>query len=360
MPLSDADLSDANLRRLGWLAIAAAAFALVYYLAPVLTPFFLAAILAYIFQPLVHWLGRRRLPRTPAVALVMLIEFLLLALLVLTVLPLFIKEISLLMQQVPEFLDWLNRTLAPWIATKTGVEVSFDAASLKRILLDSLAGTQGVGMKLLDSVRMGGLGLVGLIANVVLVPVVQFYLMRDWEAMLARIDGLLPQPWQAQTAQFAREADEALGQYLHGQMLVMVVMSAFYAAGLWATGLTFFLPIGVITGLLVIVPYVGAATGFVLGSLAALMQFHEWSGLLWVWLVFGIGQAMEGNFITPKLVGERIGLHPIAVIFALLAFGQVFGFAGLLLALPASAVLLVALRKLRVRYLESDLYSGRK
>jgi len=360
MPISDADLSDANIRRIGWLAIAAAAFALVYYLAPVLTPFFLAAILAYIFQPLVLWLGRHRLPRTLAVALVMLIELLLLALLVLTVLPLFLKEISLLMQQVPEFLDWLNRTLAPWIAEKTGVAVNFDAASLKRMILDTLAGTQGVGMKLLDSVRMGGLGLIGLIANVVLVPVVQFYLMRDWESMLARIESLLPRPWQAQTTQFVGEADEALGQYLHGQILVIIAMSVFYTAGLWATGLTFFLPIGVITGLLVIVPYVGAATGFVLGSLAALMQFQDWGGLPWVWLVFGLGQAIEGNFITPKLVGERIGLHPIAVIFALLAFGQVFGFAGLLLALPASAVLLVALRKLRARYLASDLYSGRK
>src|SRR3972149_6860265 len=136
MPISDADLSDANIRRIGWLAIAAAAFALVYYLAPVLTPFFLAAILAYIFQPLVLWLGRHRLPRTlPGVALVMLIELLLLALLVLTVLPLFLKEISLLMQQVPEFLDWLNRTLAPWIAEKTGVAVHFDAARLKRMIL---------------------------------------------------------------------------------------------------------------------------------------------------------------------------------------------------------------------------------
>lgn len=353
-------LSDLHARRLGWLALAAAAFALTYYLAPVLTPFFMAAILAYIFQPLVLWLGRHRLPRILGVVLVMLLEFLLLALLVLTVLPLFVKEISLLMQQVPGFLDWLNRSFAPWISEKTGAEISFDAASLKRIILDTLAGTQGVGMKLLDSVRMGGLGLIGLIANVVLVPVVQFYLMRDWESMLERIENLLPRSWQPQAVQFVREADEALGQYLHGQILVIVAMSLFYTAGLWLTGLSFFLPIGVITGLLVIVPYVGAATGFVLGSLAALMQFQEWSGVLWVWLVFGLGQVIEGNFITPKLVGERIGLHPVAVIFALLAFGQVFGFAGLLIALPASAVLLVALRKLRARYLESDLYSGRR
>ena len=353
-------LSEVASRRLAWLAIAVAAFAAVYYLAPVLTPFFMAAILAYIFQPLVLWLGRRRMPRSLAVVLVMAIEFLLLALLLLTVLPLFTKEVSQLVQQLPAFLEWLNGSLAPWILARAGIEVSFDAASLKRMLLDTLQGTEGIGMTLLSSVRMGGLGLIGLAVNIVLVPVVQFYLMRDWESLFARIDKLLPRPWQGKTVGFAREADEALAQYLHGQVLVILVMSVFYTAGLWLTGLTFFLPIGIVTGLLVFVPYVGAATGFVLGSLAALMQFQEWSGVLWVWLVFGLGQAIEGNFITPKLVGERIGLHPIAVIFALLAFGQVFGFAGLLLALPASAVLLVALRKLRTGYLESDLFTGRR
>lgn len=351
-------LSDAQIRRTAWLAIAVAAFALVYYLGPLLAPFFMAAILAYIFRPLVLWLDRRRLPRALAVVLVMLLGFLLSALLLLTVVPLFIKEIVQLANQVPAFLDWLNRALAPWILARTGMQASFDAATLRQMLLDALQGTEGLGGKLFDSVRMGGLGLVGVVANVVLVPVVQFYLMRDWEPMLSRIERLLPRPWAARAAQLAREADAALAQYLHGQLLVILVMSAFYTLGLWATGLAFFLPIGIITGALVFVPYVGAALGFVLATIAALMQFQDWGGVLWVWLVFGIGQAIEGNFVTPKLVGERIGLHPIAVIFALLAFGRVFGFAGLLLALPASAVLLVALRALRERYLESDLYTG--
>ena len=353
-------LSDAYIRRVGWLAIAVAAFALVYYLGPVLTPFFMAAILAYIFQPLVLRLGRHRVPRTLAVVLVMLLGFLLSALLLLTVVRLFVKEIAQLVQQVPGFLDWLNRTLAPWILARTGVEVNFDAATLRQTMLGALQGTEGLGGKLLDSVRMGGLGLVGLLANVVLVPVVQFYLMRDWELMLARIERLLPRRWAAQAVLLAREADQALAQYLRGQLLVILAMSAFYTLGLWGTGLAFFLPIGIITGVLVFVPYVGAAIGFVLATIAALMQFQDWVGLLWVWLVFGLGQAIEGNFVTPKLVGQRIGLHPIAVIFALLAFGEVFGFAGLLLALPASAVLLVALRALRARYLESDLYTGPK
>ena len=353
MPLREADY-----RNLTWLALAVAGLAALYALAPVLTPFFLAGMLAYICQPLVQWLGRRRLPRALAVILVMLLEALVLVLLVLTVLPLFVKEITQLVRELPAFLDRMNATLAPWIRTHTGMAISLDSASVGDWITSSLQGTDGLGMKVLASLRIGGLGLLGVFATAVLVPVVQFYLMRDWEPMLARLDSLVPRGWHERVAGFVREADEALAQYLHGQILVILVMSSFYTLGLWLTGLEFFLPIGIITGVLVFVPYVGAATGFVLATLAAVMQFPDWEGLAWVWAVFGIGQAVEGNFITPKLVGERIGLHPVAVIFALLAFGQVFGFFGLLLALPASAVLLVALRQLRSRYLGSRFYSG--
>ena len=198
--------------------------------------------------------------------------------------------------------------------------------------------------------------MLGLVTNLVLTPVLQFFLMRDWETMHARADALIPRAWHTKVNEFMHEADNAMGEYLHGQILVILVMASFYTVGLWIAGLEFFLPIGIMTGTLVFIPYVGAAIGFLLATLAAALQFQDLPGVVWVWVVFGIGQALEGNFITPKLVGERIGLHPVAVIFALLAFGQLFGFAGLLIALPASAVLLVALRKLRGGYLGSELY----
>jgi predicted PurR-regulated permease PerM len=354
MPLRESDY-----RKLAWLAAAAAVVLLLYALAPVLTPFFLAAILAYVCQPLVLWLDGRRVPRTAAVILVMLVEALALALLALTVLPLFVKEITLLARELPALLDRANANLGPWIRQHAGFDMSLDSASVRDWIAASLQGTDGLGMKVLASLRIGGLGLLGLIATLVLVPVVQFYLMRDWEEMLERIDILVPRGWHEPVSAFVREADEALGQYLHGQILVILAMSCFYSLGLWLTGLEFFLPIGIVTGVLVFVPYLGAGTGFILATLAAAMQFQDWAGLVWVWVVFGIGQAIEGNYITPKLVGERIGLHPVAVIFALLAFGQVFGLFGLLLALPASAVLLVALRQLRSRYLGSSFYSRR-
>jgi predicted PurR-regulated permease PerM len=352
MPVSQGDR-----RTLSWLAIAAGVLVAIYWLRPVLTPFFLGGVLAYIGQPVVRALSRR-LPRTLSVLLYIALEALVLVLLVLTVLPLLAKELAQVAAQLPALLDRMNDTLAPWLKGKLGIDVALDAASLKEALADAISGSEGLAVIVLNSLRIGGLGLLGLFANLVLTPVVQFFLMRDWDAMLARITALIPPHERPRVTGFAREADEALGQYLHGQVLVILVMSVYYSLALWLTGLDAFLPVGVITGVLVFVPYVGAATGFVLGTLAAVLQFQAWPGVLWVWLVFSVGQMIEGYFATPKLVGERIGLHPVAVIFALLAFGQLFGFTGLLIALPASAVLLVALRTLHQHYRKSALYKG--
>jgi predicted PurR-regulated permease PerM len=353
MPVTDADR-----RALWWTAIGGVILAALYWLGPVLAPFLLAAVLAYVCQPLVLWLGGKRLPRTLAVLAVMLVEALALVILALTVLPLFAQEITQLSVRLPMFLDRMNEIVAPWLASKFGITVGLDAASVKDAIHHSIANSEGLGMKILSSLHLGGLGLLGLFANLVLTPVVQFFLMRDWELIASRIDVLIPRAWHERVIGFVHESDQALGQYLHGQILVILIMCAFYTTGLWLAGLEFALPIGMITGTLVFVPYVGAATGLVLGSLAALLQFQDWTGLAFVWAVFALGQVLEGNFITPRLVGRRIGLHPVAVIFALLAFGQVLGLVGLLIALPASAVLLVALRKLKARYQQSTLYKG--
>jgi predicted PurR-regulated permease PerM len=190
--------------------------------------------------------------------------------------------------------------------------------------------------------------------------VVLFYLLRDWNQMIARVDSLIPRHLQERAHKIFGEIDAVLAEFLRGQVVVMLVMAAYYVIALWLANLQFALPIGLLTGLLVFIPYVGAVTGFVLGTMAALLQFGSLTGLAWVWVAFAIGQTLEGMVITPTLVGERIGLHPVAVIFALLAFGSLFGFFGVLLALPASAALLVALRQLRAAYLSSELYGGQK
>ncbi len=341
---------------LWWSIPAAAVIALLYFLSPILAPFLFAAILAYISNPVVGWLARHRVRRELGALLVMLFLGGLLALLLLILLPLFIKEAGLLSERLPGILARLNENLVPWIKARFGVELQFDPAGLKDLIHENLRGADGLGMKLLASLKIGGLALLGFVVDLLLVPVVLFYLLRDWNALLARIDGLLPRRWHSRLGVIAREIDAVLAEFLRGQIAVMLLMSALYVLGLWLAGLEFALPIGIITGVLVFVPYVGMLTGLLLATLVALMQFPAASGVVPVWIAFGIGQALEGMLVTPLLVGKRIGLHPLAVIFALLAFGQIFGFFGVLLALPASAALLVGLRHLGLQYRNSSLY----
>ena len=341
-----------------WPALALAALVLLYFLSPILAPFLLGGILAYICDPLVNWLERRRVPRTLAVVLVMLLLIALLVLLAVILVPLFYKEVKLLSERLPGYLDQLNEHLVPWLKERFGIEVQIDAASLRQLVAGSLQGTEGIGLKLLESLKIGGLTVIGYLVNLLLVPVVLFYLLRDWKGLLARLDRLVPRRWHGKSRQIFAEIDAVLAEFLRGQISVILVMSAFYTLGLWLTGLEFFLPVGVITGVLVFVPYVGMLTGLVLATLAALMQFGASTGLAWVGVVFAAGQTLEGFLITPALVGQRVGLHPVAVIFALLAFGQIFGFFGVLMALPASAALLVGLRHLRSRYYASSFYKN--
>lgn len=351
---------SANPHFWGWLAIALAVGGLLYLLSPILAPFLFAAILAYILDPIVERLTGRYVPRTLAVLLVMCGVLALLVALALVVLPLFAKELRLLAERLPAFIGWLNQKLAPFAERAFGVALQLDVASVRALAADLVAENQDLLGRLLGSLRIGGFALLAFVVNLLLVPVVLFYLLRDWHQVLARVDRLIPRPLHQKARAILDEVDSVLAEFLRGQLAVILVMSVYFVLALWLAGLEFALPIGLITGLLVFVPYVGALLGFVLGTVSALMQFDSLWGLAWVWLAFGVGQALEGTAVTPWLVGERIGLHPVAVIFALLAFGQVFGFFGVLLALPASAVLLVALRHVRAGYLASSLYGGGK
>jgi predicted PurR-regulated permease PerM len=344
----------------GWTAFALAAGALLYLLSPILAPFLFAAILAYILDPLVERLTGRYVPRTLAAILVMVGVLALLVALGLVVLPLFAKELRLLVERLPAFITWLNERLAPLAKQYLGIALQFDVETVRALAGDLVVENQHLIGRLLGSLKIGGLALVAFVVNLLLVPVVLFYLLRDWHALGARVDRLIPRPVHRKARALLREVDAVLAEFLRGQLTVIATMSVFYVLALWLTGLEFALPIGLITGLLVFVPYVGALLGFALGTVAALMQFDSVWGLAWVWLAFGLGQTLEGMAVTPLLVGERIGLHPVAVIFALLAFGQIFGFFGVLLALPASAALLVGLRHLRGAYLASSLYGGAK
>jgi predicted PurR-regulated permease PerM len=348
----------ADPRLWGWLAIALVIGSLVYVLSPILAPFLAGAILAYVLNPLVGRLSGRYLPRIAAVVLVLLFSLALVVALALVIVPLFVKELRLMSERLPAFLVWLNQEAAPWLKDHFAIEIQLDIATVKQLASSILSNNQGMVASLLGSLKIGGLALLAFFVNLLLVPVVLFFLLRDWDALVASLDKLVPRHLHERTRQILGEIDAVLAEFLRGQVLVMMLMSVYYAGALSLAGLDFALPIGVITGLLVIVPYIGASTGILLGTIAAVLQFDSIAGVAWVWLAFGSGQMLEGMAVTPLLVGERIGLHPVAVIFALLAFGQIFGFFGVLLALPASAALLVALRHLKAAYLAGSLYGG--
>ena len=330
--------------------------ALLHWLGAIITPFLIGGILAYLGNPAVDWAARRGVPRTLGTLLVIVLILLLLLALVLVLVPLVQSEFSQLVRRAPELSGQLYGHLAPWLQQTFGIDLELDAASIRKLITDNIDSARTLGVKLLSGLKAGGTLLLALLINLALIPVVMFYLLRDWTSIVARLDELVPRRWLGRVRTMAGEIDSVLAEFLRGQLSVMGVLAVYYVIGLTLAGLQFALPIGILTGLLVFIPYVGFGLGLTLGVLAALLQWTGWPAFLAVMAVYGVGQLLENYVLVPWLVGDRIGLHPLAVIFALLAFGQLFGFAGVLLALPASAALLVGLRHLRAAYNASDLY----
>ena len=348
-------------RTSAWGLIAAVIVLALWLLGPVLTPFVVAAVLAYALTPLVNRLDSMSSGRVPRVLAVLLVEciFILVVLgVLLMVVPIIARELPLMREQLPLLADRLNASLSPWLA-QWGFHVSLDVAGIRASLLKYLSANYEDALgPLLSSLRLGGSVALAVIGNAVLIPVALFYLLKDWDAFVARLLELVPTTMRPSFDSFTREADSVLGQYLRGQLLVMLLMAVFYALGLALFRLDLALPIGVFTGLAMFIPYLGFGIGLLLALVAGLLQFASLKALVMVGVVYGAGQLLESLYLTPRLVGERIGLHPLAVIFALLAFGQIFGFVGVLIALPASAVLLVGIRRIKLRYVSSKLYSG--
>ncbi|MFP5390556.1 MAG: AI-2E family transporter [Gammaproteobacteria bacterium] len=346
-----------------WLTLWLAFVVLLYALGPVLTPFIAAAILAYALNGGVDYLDRARnprarMPRPLAVVIVMLLFLSCLSALVLIVIPVLQTEIPLLKAQLPMILARIDEWVAPRLHDM-GIKVKLDGSGLRQILSEQFAtSSEEVWSTVLASARVGGVAVLGWIVTLILVPVVMFYMLLDWHVLLERIAGAVPRRWVAQTVSMAQEVNVLLAQYLRGQLLVMLVLAVYYSLALGIAGFDVALPVGILTGLLVFIPYIGFGLGLVLALVAAILQFSDWHGLIAVAVIYGVGQVVEGFFLTPRLVGERIGLNPLAVIFALLAFGQLFGFVGVLLALPASAVLMVAFKHLRYHYLRSSFYNA--
>ena len=340
-----------------WLSLFVIVSVLIYLLAPILMPFISAAILAYIADPLVDKL-EKKMSRLLSVSIVFVTLSLSAMLLLFIILPLFEKQFVVLVEKLPIYIDRTQHYVLPLLKEQFGFDVALlDLNTLKQSLTAYWKTAGGIAANLLTSISHSGFILIGWIASFLLMLVVTFYLLRDWDVLVAKLHALIPRKNEQTIVTIAKESDEVLGAFFRGQMLVMLVLSVIYTLGLMFIGLDTALLIGGLSGMVSFVPYLGFMVGIVVASIAALVQFQELTPLFYIAIVFLSGQMLEGMLLTPWLVGDKIGLHPVAVIFAILAGGQLFGFVGILLALPVAAVIAVVLRHVHTSYTNSELYA---
>lgn len=339
----------------------AATFGLIYLLSPILAPFLFSAIIAYICSPLVDRfsdkrLGRFQLNRTLSSLLVLALVSGAFVLVLLIVVPLLQQELVTVVERLPKYFATAKERIEPWLQHHFHINLAIDSTQIQELITKNWKSAGNMLAPALVAVSSHGLALIGWLANLLLVPLVLFYLLRDWHVLMQKIADLIPRRWYAKTAEIAQEIDRMLAEFLRGQLSVMLAMSLFYSVGLWMAGLELAIPIGLIAGLLGFVPYLGIGIGMLLAALAGALQFNSLTEMIPLVVVFSLGQVLESFLLTPWLVGDRIGLHPVAVIFALLAGGQLFGFTGVLLALPVGAAIAVGLRHAKRRYQTSNLY----
>lgn len=344
-----------------WWIVAALLIYLFYLLESVLTPFLAAMVIAYMLDPLVdrlsevgyrHW----KIGRTLATLLVMTAVILGLIGLMLIIIPLLQQQSMLIVQRLPALVDHFHQQVEPWLLQRFGISFNVNPAYIQKLVTEHWQSASSFVGSVLLSAGQKGLNLIGMLANILLLPVVLFYFLRDWDEMVTKVGELIPRDLIGRVKKIAKDVDSVVAEFLRGQLSVMLSLCVFYSVGLWLVGLDMALSIGMIAGLLSFVPYLGFALAFLLAMVLALLQFASLPEVVPVLLVFGVGQFVESFFLTPILVGDRIGLHPVLVILALMAGGQLFGFAGVLLALPVSAAIAVGLRYVKNSYLRSDTY----
>lgn len=362
MSLPDDNLDDGSaLDRLRlrdtwpWLAALAGFSIFCWLLAPILTPFVLGAGLAYIGDPIVDRMQRWGLSRTVGVCVVFFAITLAVVAGVLLLLPMLQNQLATLLANIPTWLAWLQGQ-APRFGIVLPADAKLDAAGFQKLVAAHWSEAGGVLKEVWRHVSASGGALLTAIANLLLVPVVTFYLLRDWDNLVAWIRGVIPPRSLPRVGEMAQETDEVLGAFIRGQLTVMAALTVYYWVALWAVGLELALLVGLIVGLIAFVPYLGAIVGVLTAVIAMLVQTQELLPFIWLAVVFGVGQVLESNVLTPLLIGDKIGLHPVAVIFAVMAGGQLFGFVGVMLALPVAAILAVLLRHAMREWLGSRMY----
>jgi len=316
-----------------------------YLLSPIMTPFFLGALLAYIGDPCVSYLQSKHVPRTVGVIVVFLLVAFLLSAAIFLLVPMLQEQIVLGIKKIPDGLQWLQKSLLPWMNSHMPGDNGINIASVKKQLAEHSQKVSNIAGTIVTTATHSTLAMIDFVVDIILVPVVAFYLMRDWPKIMKNIQRQLPPSFSKNILNIAQECDEVVGAFFKGQLLVMLVLGVIYSTGLWLVGLQVAIFVGLISGLLTIVPYLGFTIGIIVASIAMYLEMHSMTHVFYVWGIYGVGQMLENMVITPLLVGDKIGLHPVAVIFAILAGGTLFGFLGVLLALPVAAVILVVLKR---------------
>jgi predicted PurR-regulated permease PerM len=342
-----------------WLAGLATGLLLMYFLAPIMAPFVIGSALAYLGDPLVDRLQRLGLSRSAGVAIVFVVLTGLTVLALALLVPMLYDQVLTFLGKIPDWLLWMQNRGLPRLGIRLPPGVHLDVDGLRKALMEHWSQASDIAAVILGSVGHSTPTIIAAIVDLAMIPLVAFYLLRDWGRLVVWVTELVPRPLLPAVTGFARETDQVLSGLIRGQLSVMAVLAIVYGGGLTLIGLDIGLLLGIAAGLLSFIPYVGFLSGLIVASIAMLVQEHTLAAVLWVFLVFGIGQILEGGVLTPMLVGDRIGLHPVAVIFAIMAGGQLFGFVGVLVALPTSAVLAVLLRHTKQRWLRSPLYRGR-
>ena len=356
-------MQDRTLKRILIIGGLALFLWILYLLKPVVIPFIIAFFIAYLFSPLVDRLQKIGLPRWLSIGTVFIGIGVAVTMAFWYIVPLIWKQLVIARDSIPVGINWINSTFLPWVSNTFNVEqMEIDTNHMSTIVMDyiqtnySTDSLQAMALRIAQS----GLNFIQIGGTVVLIPIIAFYFLLDWRRMLDSLRRLIPRPYEKTTLEIATECHSVLGAFVKGQFLVMILLGIVYAVGLKLIGLDVGLIIGMIAGLASIIPYLGFAVGIVAAVIATLLQFGvDWMQLALVLVVFMIGQGVEGYVLQPFLLGDKIGLSPVAVVFAVLAGAQLAGFLGMLIALPVAAVIVVLLRHARDSYEKSQLYGSR-
>lgn len=337
-----------------WGVVALIFFLALWYLESVLLPFLVGGALAYFLDPVADRLERLGMSRVGATVVITLTAALAAVLVVLAVIPQLIQQLTALINSAPEISHKLQTLLIERFP-----ELTDSTSTIRQTLAQMAATIQAKGGELAQGLISQALGVIGWLVFILVVPVVAFYLLLDWDHLVARVDALLPRDHAPVIRRLACEIDAVLAAFVRGQLTVGLLLGSYYAVALMLAGLQFGLVVGAIAGAITFIPYVGALVGGGLAIGLALFQFWgDWFAVVTVVVIFAIGQFMEGNVLTPKLVGKSVGLHPVWLLFALSSFGTLFGFAGMLVAVPVTAALGVLTRFAIAQYQDSLLYVG--